>query len=151
MATVSIIQWNAQGITNKKNELAEMIRLHNANISTIQETKLWNYSKFSFPHFTALRKDGNYNKGPHGGVALYINSSIPFQPIELNTPLQAVAASVQINVRVTLCHINHSRSHVLNQQLLNQLFSELPQPCLIAGDFNAYNALWGSNDADERS
>ena len=62
MATESIIQWNAQGIANKKDELAEMISLHNANILAVQERKLWNYSKFSIPYFTALRKDGHYNR-----------------------------------------------------------------------------------------
>ena len=77
------------------------------------------------PHFTALPEDGHYNKGSHGGVALYIHSSIPFQPIEMTTPLQAVVASVPINVRVTIFNIYNSINHVLNQ-LLNQLFSQLP-------------------------
>ena len=37
MTNASIIQWNAQGIRSKKNELSEMINLYGANIIAVQE------------------------------------------------------------------------------------------------------------------
>ena len=33
---------------------------------------------------------------------------------------------------------------------MNDLYSQLTQPCLILEDFNAYNRLWGSADTDNR-
>ena len=150
MTNGSIIQWNIQGIRRKKDELSELVRNYKANIVAIQETRLWNNTKFSLPHFNEIRKDGHYNRSPHGGVALYIHSSIPFNKLDVNTPLQAVAAKVHLHTDITICSLYTSGSHVVNQQLLNDLYDQLPQPVMILGDFNAHNTLWGSEKTDCR-
>ena len=62
MTNASIIQWNAQGIRSKKNELSEMINLYRANIIAIKETKFWDNSNFSLPQYNTVKKDGHYNK-----------------------------------------------------------------------------------------
>jgi ribonuclease HI len=145
-----ILQWNAQGIRSKKDELSELIETHKTDIVAIQETKLWTNSKFSIPNYNELRKDGHYNRNPHGGVALYIHSDIPFCEIPLTTPLQAVAAKVTLHREITICNIYTSRSHPLNCNLLLDIFNQLPGPCIILGDFNAYNIMWGSDGTDAR-
>ena len=150
MTNVSIIQWNAQGVRSKKDELSEMINLHNANIIAIQETKLWNNSNFSLPHYNTVRRDGHYNEGPHGGVAIFIHTSIPFNEIDVNTPIQAIAVRVHLQREITICNLYSSGAHIINQQVLSNLYNQLPQPCLIVGDFNAHNQLWGSTNTDGR-
>ena len=150
MDSASIIQWNMQGIRNKKDELSELISAYKANIIAVQETKLWNNTKFNIPCYSEVRQDGHYNMGPHGGVAIYIHSSIPFNSLNVNTPIQTVVIRAQLHTPVTICNIYSSRAHPLNQQLLTDLYNQLPQPCIIIGDFNAHNILWGSEVTDAR-
>ena len=137
----SIIQWNAQGLRNKKNELLDLINANNASIIAIQETKLSNNCHIRLPNYNIIMKDGHYNHGPHGGVALYIHSSVPYQEIDLATPIQAVAARVKLQVEFTICNIYSSRSHQLTPTLLNNLYRQLPSPSLIVGDFNSYSTV----------
>ena len=61
-----------------------------------------------------------------------------------------MAAQIQLHTEVTVCNIYSSRSHNITQQLLNDLYSQFTHPCLIIGDFNAYNRLWSSADTDNR-
>ena len=79
------MQWNAQEIRNQKDERSEMINQYKSNIIAIQETKLWSGTNFSIPQFNEIRQDGQYNRGPHGGVALYIHNSIPYKQVQVTT------------------------------------------------------------------
>ena len=146
----SIIQWNAQGLRNKKNELLELINENNASLIAIQETKLSENYHIRIPNYNIISKDGHYNRGQHGGVALYIHSDVPYQPIQLTTPIQAVAAEVTLQSTFTICNIYLSRSHQLTTALLNNLYDQLPSPCIIVGDFNAYSTVWNSTSTDTR-
>ena len=123
--SASIMQWNIQGARSKKDELSEWIKLYKANIVALQETNLWNNTKFTIPHYSELRKDGYYNRGPHGGVAIYIHTSILYNSVEITTPLQAVAVRVQLHVTVTICNIYSPGSQALNQQQLTDIYNQL--------------------------
>ena len=114
MTNGSIVQWNIQEVRGNKDELSKLIEKYKANIVAIQETRLWNNSKFSLPHFNEIRKEGHYNRTPHGGVALYIHSSIPFKTLDINTPLQAVAAKVHLHTDITICSLYTSGAHTLH-------------------------------------
>ena len=143
MGQYGILQWNVQGLRNKKDELLELIHLHKINHVALQETKLWNYSKFSIPHFNILRKDGHFNHTAHGGVAICIDESVPHETIELDTPIHTIAVRVKLHKTITICNIYSSDSHVINCNVLNSIYQQLPQPSVIVGDFNAY-VIWGS-------
>ena len=77
MERIGVLQWNAQGIRGKKEEIVEMINIKKLSILVIQETKLPEYNNFNLPNYNIIRKDGTYNVTPHGGIALFIHSSIP--------------------------------------------------------------------------
>ena len=62
---------------------------------------------------------------------MYIYNSISFSPVELNTSLQAVAARVNLNTKLTICNVYISKDHALNQQLLNDICNQLPQPSMV--------------------
>ena len=66
-----------QGLSNKKTELLHQIHSNQSSIIAIQETKLSHDYLLKIPHFNVYSKDGHYNQGWHGGVALYIHSDIP--------------------------------------------------------------------------
>ena len=141
-----ILQWNVQVLINKKDELLDLIHLHKINIVALQETKLWNYSKFSIPHFYILRKDGHFNHTAHGGVAICIHESAPHETIELDAPIQAIAVRVKLHKTITICNIHSFDSHVTNYNLLNSIYQQLPQLSVIVGDINAYNGIWRSRE-----
>ena len=144
------MQWNIQRARSKKDEVSDLINLYKANIVALQETNLWNNTKFAIPQYSEVRKDGYYNRGLHGGVAVYIHTSIPYNSVEITIPLQAVAVRVQLHATVTICNIYSPGSQALKQQQLTEIYNQLPQPCITQGDFNAHNNLWGSNHTDSR-
>jgi len=146
----SIIQWNCQGIRNKKDELLNIIATHRPSIVALQETKLRDTSTFRIPAFNIMRKDGHQNHSTHGGVALLTHSSIPCTRISLTTPLQAIAIKVHLHVLMTVCCIYTSPSHTLTHALLQQLLAQLPAPVVIVGDFNGHNTAWGCSTTNPR-
>ena len=81
---------------------------------------------------------------------MYIHEDIPQTVVHLNTELQAIAATVHLKSKLTICNVYNSRNHSLTVNSLNQLYDQLPQPCLILGDFNAYSPTWGCNNLDAR-
>ena len=113
MNTTSILQWNIQGIKNKKDELLELIGRHSSSIVAIQEMKM-PPNMMKLPNYTEISKIGHLNRSYHGGVALFIKSSVPFREVQVNSPLQVVAAEVNLRSTFTVCNIYNSRSHDLN-------------------------------------
>ena len=105
---------------------------------------------YKFKNYECYAKDGTFNNRWNGGVALYINESIPQREITLQTPLQAIAVTVQLKSKITICCIYNSRSMAFSSILLQNLYNQLPQPCLILGDLNGYSPLWGCIQADPR-
>ena len=146
----SILQWNIQGLSGKKDELLDLINTCNASIIALQETKLSNDYLTKISKYSVISKEGHYNQGYHGGVALYIHPDVIHSKIDLNTPCQAVAAVVALSFRFTICNIYSPPSLPLNKQLLSDIFQQLPSPCLIVGDFNANSLLWGSANTNTR-
>ena len=105
---------------------------------------------YKIPHFSMIAKEGSFNGRSHGGVAFYIHESIPFQEIHLTTQIQAIAITVPLKTKITICNIYNSRSHELSNEALLQLYQQLPHPCLLIGDFNAYSRSWGCTTTDTR-
>ena len=150
ITSTTLIQWNIRGIKNKKKEIIHLIEQNKASVLALQETLMPENYLFKIPGYNLLCKEGTYNRRTHGGVALYIHSTIPFQKINLSTNLQAIAARVHLKSLITVCNIYNSRSHTLSENDLQQLFNQLPQPCIIVGDFNAYSPRWGCISSDAR-
>ena len=146
----TIIQWNIQGVRNKKQEILQLLNNMKADIIALQETKIPSRFLHRIPNYTVASKEGTTNRQNHGGVATYIHQDIPFTEINLNTPLQAVATTVHLKTQMTICNIYNSRSHQFSEALLLQLYNQLPKPCLLMGDFNAYSPRWGCSRLDAR-
>ena len=102
MIGTSIIQWNIQGLGNKKQEIIQVIHEHKASILALQETQMKTEFLLKIPDFNVIAKEGPSGARQHGGVAMYIHRSVPFDPIDLDTPFKAVAATVHLKTRLTL-------------------------------------------------
>ena len=81
-----ILQWNADGLGNKRGELEEVLERLGVDIAVIQETK-WgpNHPTPTFRGFTAIRKDREVvrksREGRGGGLLTLVRNDIPFSRV----------------------------------------------------------------------
>lgn len=145
-----IIQWNCQGARTRKQELLDLIQNEKPVVLAIQETKLQESTTFNLPGYTCYRKEGHFNRTPHGGVAIFVHQDIAHNLITVNTTLQSISVQVNLGRTVTISSIYTSRSHVITEELFNDLIRQLPKPVLLLGDLNSYNQIWGCDTTDAR-
>ena len=113
MAT--IIQWNCRGFRSNFEEVSLLHKLYCPAVFALQETFLKNTSTVAFKNFSVLHKS-SYEERPSGGVALFIKKDIPFSPVSLNTPLEAVAAQISFDKTMTICSFCLSPSKPVSQK-----------------------------------
>ena len=77
----------------------------------------------------------------HGGASIIIHKSLQHSPIPLDTPLQAVALSVLLNRKISVCSLYLPPSLHFDLHDLQSLVDQLPAPFFLLGDFNAHNSL----------
>ena len=79
-----------------------------------------------------------------------IHSIVPHRKIDLNTSLQAIAIKTSLNKSITICSIYIPPNKRINQNDLENLLFQLPQPSIICSDFNGHSELWGCSDTNDR-
>ena len=151
----NIIQWNCRGITNKKAELEILATKCKALVFVLQETKLREDGTIYLRGFDSYYKNKvlqPHEHTAHGGVAILASRTCSSQPITLNTRLQAVAISIKLFKRITICSFYCAPNDSIRsfQRDLEDLLDQLPKPYLVLGDFNAKNPLWYADDVDQR-
>ena len=110
--TTNIVQWNCQGVSNKKNELLQMIQEKQPKVIALQETMIGPNMTLKIPHYNGYFKPGSFSGRYHGGVGLLIHESVPFfSEIRINSSLQAIAVQIQLQRKIAICSIYNSRSH----------------------------------------
>lgn len=146
------VQWNVQGMTTSKEDLVKVVDDVKPSIIAIQETFYGNDFVSPIGGYAGLCKQGHYNRRFHGGVALYIHNSIPFEKIEICSPIQIVAARIHISDyrMMTIASVYVPPRN--NQELedLFQCIKTLPKPMVVMGDFNAHHVNWGNANSDRR-
>ena len=82
--------------------------------------------------------------GPQGGVAILARRDSGPIPVRLDTSLQAVAVSVKLHKRITVCsiYVPPGYNEDFEERELEALLDQLPKPYMLLGDFNAHNSLW---------
>jgi hypothetical protein len=83
-------------------------------------------------------------------VALLVNNAHLFSKVQLNTPLQAVAARVTLNKVITFCSIYLPPSDYVSKVDITNLIEQLPSPFVLLGDFNGHSPLWGNHAYNSR-
>ena len=82
----------------------------------------------------------------HGGVAIFVPKGVSVFKIDLNTELQAIAVSVKLQKRITVCSLYLPPGEAIQRRQLEGLINQLPTPFLLLGDFNARSKLWNDSD-----
>lgn len=146
------LQWNICGLSTRSAEL-ELLKNHlTPYVIALQEVqtrqarqKLTNSGyewEFCYP-------PGEVSKN---GAALGVQKDIPHSFLQLDTPLQAVAARIDWPLRATFVslYICKKDGNKTIKDKLEKLCSQLPSPIVLLGDFNSHNDLWGSKEVDKR-
>ena len=125
----------------------DVIAEEESDVLCVQETMLAKQTSVNLRSYNGLFKEGHTTYRACGGVTIFIHATILYQKLILNTPLQAIAARINIGIDVTIVSIYNSLSH---ENLLSTLFQHLPKPVVMIRDFNSYNQIWGSRANDNR-
>ena len=107
-------------------------------------------TNFNFKNYNGLFREGHTNYQTHVGVAIFIHHTTPYKNLNLNTPLQAIAARITIGRDVTIVSIYNTRSRDIRENLLSTLFQQLPKHVILTRDLNSYHQIWGSPLNDNR-
>ena len=140
------IQWNVRGLRANFEELRLLCNQYNPQAVAVQECQLRKDNIIDLTVFSGITKSSSGDNAT-GGVTLYINKSVLFSEIELNTDLQAVA--VRVSAKKTLT-VYLPPSLDINFSDLEHLIQQLPAPFVLVGDLNAHSPLWGDVRRDSR-
>jgi ribonuclease HI len=145
--TINILQWNAEGVYNKKVPLAQLLHQEEVEIACIQETHLKNTQRFSIRGYQVFRYDREDRS--KGGAAILVKNSIPARELQVNTNHQSEIHGVTVTIENQEIKIFNVYSPVDRELCLNSM--DIPDSrCLVIGDFNSHSETWGYSEADRR-
>jgi len=98
----------------------------------LHSNKTASFKNYSYYGIFAAEDNGSL----HGGVAILVKNTTPYQQLHINTGLQAIALRATCHKTITICSIYLSPSTELET-----LIGKLPPPVLLLGDFNAQSAM----------
>lgn len=145
------MQWNVRGLIHNLDDITELLCNHKPKVFCVQETHL-NPKQFNFlRQFAIFRKDRDNANASSGGVAIIVDRSVACQQITLQTELEAVSIrGILFNRLITICSIYLPPNCQVSKTEFYSLINQLPEPYILAGDFNAHNSLWGDSRCDGR-
>ncbi len=157
-----ILQWNADGLWNKKVELEEYMREISADVVVIQETKLREKDKTPyFKGFSTIRKDREVIRIDEdrrgGGLITLVKANIPFREIGGwgGTTTEGLTILIHVNSDLAVPITNVYRPPLRNARgdsrthdpILGWLKEE--GKGIVAGDLNLHSERWGSHGREE--
>ena len=93
---LNILQWNAEGVFNKKVPLTERFHKENVDVACIQETHLNTNHRAPIRGYQTFRMD---REGRHkGGVLILVGNNIAASDFKVDTNQQAEIHGVKITV-----------------------------------------------------
>lgn len=141
---LNIITWNANGISNKINELEIFTYENKVDIICIQESRLGTRKPPKLRNFYYCNKPKPIN---HGGLLIYYRRDL--NPSEIDTSTESIESQAIRLEDFIIVNIYNSHESALNPNDLTTLMS-LGHKVIILGDFNSKNRQWNcySNDRD---
>ena len=153
-----VMQWNANGINTKYDELQTQLEALDIDICLIQETKLRQGTTTPhFPGYKSYRSDRTVTKAG-GGLLSLIRESLVFEKIheglkggtEAHTFRVRLTRSKWLTITNVYCAPINSKGQTIDIAVAGRMIPTAASS-LIAGDFNAHNILWDEGQPpDER-
>ena len=148
----SVMQCNTRGVQANREELQLLISNFNLAVICLQETLLRDNNSVGFRDYSVYHCPGVKNNDMFcGDVALLIKNIFAHKCIELNIPLQAVAARITCFKSITVCSVHlPPTSKWTKNDLQEDLINQVPPPIVLLGDFNAHSNEWGCSKNDSK-
>ena len=89
-------------------------------------------------------------QGHHGGTAILVRADVPFVPLQIHSPLQAVAVKLYLDRFYSFCSLYLPPGVTIARSELDSLAGELTSPFLLLGDFNGRHPLWDEGTSNSR-
>ena len=138
---MTLLSWNFNGYRSHFEELQLLSVDHKPPFLCLQERHLLPEHHLHLRGYVCYRKDPVDGLRAHGGVAILVHDSIHSQDIALPSTLPVVAIKVTMTyLSFIVCSFYLPPGQPLSATDLFDLFSELPTPFIIVGDFNAHNS-----------
>lgn len=137
------LNWNANGLQNKRSTFIEFLERHNVNIACICETHFVPHKPFKIPGYTIYRQDRDCAIAS-GGTAIFIKKNIQHHQILIPTlsTLEAVAIKITFNNTDLIIVSAYLQPNKRIQYSDLQNISSFGCPVLILGDLNSKNTIW---------
>ena len=146
MNSLRIMEWNANGLLQHRDELQAILSTQKIDICLISETHFTNGSYMKFHNYVTYHTVHPANKG-RGGSAIIIRENIKHWEEEKIAEKNMQVTSVTIaslNQTLTVSALYRPPGHSINAKQYTELFRRLNNRFIIGGDFNAKHIHWGS-------
>lgn len=138
--------WNANGLSNHKDEIQVFLKSNNIDIILISETHFTNRSFFKIYGYDLICANHPDNKA-HGGSAIIIKSSIRYRVMDSvsSNAIQAACIQVQcLHFDLSLSAVYFPPRFSINCKEYWEFFQKLGTRFIAGGDYNAKHPWWGS-------
>ncbi len=150
MSFTNIVQWNCRGLRSNFNELQLLDQDLSPSVFCLQETYLKQTDTLNLRRYEAYHSFSHPGDRATGGSSILVKQNVIHSPITLTTNLQAVAVRLTLHIAFTICSLYVPPSSTLHLSDLQGLYDQLPKPCLIMGDLNGHNPLWGGTTTNAK-
>uniref|UniRef100_A0A147BLN2 Putative tick transposon n=1 Tax=Ixodes ricinus TaxID=34613 RepID=A0A147BLN2_IXORI len=143
------MHWNCRGLLHNIDDIHFLLNELRPIALALQETHLTSKHTRVLSNYHLFRKDRSSSHSS-GGVAIVVQGGVACVEVPLDTPLEAVAAQILTDRLITVVSFYLPPHIPIHMHDLQKLLTQLPQPFLILGDFNAHHTMWGSARIDSR-
>ena len=112
-------------------------------LQSYRKVILKNNHYYCHKEYTCFYKNGLLSSIASGGVAIYVDSSYQAKQIPLQTRLEAIAIEMTLKQSFSICNIYLLPSTIFSLEELENTYQQPPHSCIIVGDFNSHNIIWG--------
>ncbi|KAE9525798.1 hypothetical protein AGLY_014024, partial [Aphis glycines] len=140
-----ILQFNANGLKNHINELQNVSHHKRIDIALITETHCTKHPNFHIPGYILLKVNHPDNTA-RGGVAIFIKSSIYFQPLPnyCHDHVHSCMILIKLNsTPITIGAFYSPPRHNITNIIFTDFFKIIKNNFIIGGDFNSKHHAWG--------
>ena len=144
---LNILQWNADGVYNKKVPFTEQLHKEDIDVTCIQETHLNTNHRFTIRGYQTCRLN---REGRHkGGVLILVwnNTAASNSTLDTNQQAEIQGANITVdNSAISILNLYGPPDKDLSLQNIN-----VPQQkCLAVGDFNSHSTSWSYGETNCR-
>ena len=140
------MQWNAEGVTNKREELAHYLYNNNISICCVQETHLQEGKPFKIRGYQPFR--GDRQGRTKGGVLTLVKNNIYAKETR---KYMEEAEYLEVKITINDTTLNIINYYCPDNKMLSLDTIQVPDNgFLIAGDFNSHSQSWGYSNLNKR-